>query len=46
MDLKIQNSIYLFYKDTQGYKERYNILIVNKREPITSSIRKRDLVEN
>lgn len=31
---RIPNSIYLFYKDTKGCKEIYNILIANKREQI------------
>lgn len=43
---KIPNSIYLFYRNTKGCKEMYNILIENKKEPITSSIRLRNLGEN
>lgn len=43
---KIPNSIYLFYKNTKGCKEVYNILIENKREPITSLIKWRDLGYN
>lgn len=43
---RIPNSIYLFYKDTKGCKEIYNILIANKREQIISSIRWRNLGDN